>query len=321
MGLSDGSVYDYCKTALQSGIDLLCQRAEKEWEWLRTYGIGVKDEVCETAAFTGDLAQMLFIYRENTPAGNRAGDLSRHWNEVVQQKGYLEGYWSILREIDGNLGQMWADANAGDPRANAKLTVSIVSALIGPKGANAATNAGKVVAQGERLAVAAQRTAFERAVAVIGRQVARDGAVVSRNGQIWLGQKRILSEASSLFLDEGEAALEGMARSKAIGNMGERIAERQFRDLGFEVVAWKAYVRTASGNRIPDLILRLPGDKRLIGVEVKANSGVRNAAQQAKDLFINEKGGLLHGTAARLADIAGQNLSYMIEWPVEIPGI
>jgi len=148
MGLSDKRVYDYCKTALQSLTDGLCQKAEQEWEWLRTYGIGVKDAAYETAAFTGDLAQMLFIYRENTPAGNRAGDLSRHWNEVVQQKGYLSGYWSIFREIDANLGQMWADANSGDPRANAQLTVFIVFALIGPKGLNAATKGGKLIAGG-----------------------------------------------------------------------------------------------------------------------------------------------------------------------------
>ena len=128
MGLSDESVYDYCKTVLQSGMDRLCQRAEQEWEWLRTYGIAVKDEVGETLGFMADTAEFVLVYKGNPLADNRVGELSRQWQNLINKEGYLETVAPLLR-IPWVAGANWPTSTPDAERREGRPWLAPVSTL------------------------------------------------------------------------------------------------------------------------------------------------------------------------------------------------
>jgi RHS repeat-associated protein len=98
----------------------------------------------------------------------------------------------------------------------------------------------------------------------------------------------------------------GIARGKAIGTYGERIAEDFLKSSGkYDIISRQQTVATSAGDRVSDFLVRDRKTKELLVVEVKTDKGGLTTAQRKKDNLIANEGGTLKGD--RAGDLKGSN--------------
>lgn len=95
---------------------------------------------------------------------------------------------------------------------------------------------------------------------------------------------------------KGGARVAGLALNNQIGKAAERLAAKELITEGEKIVGSHVAARTSSGLRVIDHLIERAG--KLIGVEVKAGNGVRNASQLAKDAEAATMGAVLTGKNA-----------------------